>query len=91
MAMLAMGIQCVVMTAETNQPVSDVARATLKGCLHVGDVNDVKGADLVDAIRRRGFRTVFIGGGAPCQGNTSLSLSRKGLQDDRTQGADALV
>ena len=36
-------------------------------------------------LRRRKFTAIVIGGGSPCQGNSSLNLHRKGLQDPRSQ------
>eukprot|EP00435_Cladocopium_sp_Y103_P065673 s583_g27.t1 len=40
---------------------------------------------LYPLLRRRNIRGVIMGGGSPCQGNTSLNLGRKGLQDPRSQ------
>ena len=90
LAMLSMGIQCVVVTAESDEAVNAQACATLKGCVHLGSVDNVLGSDLVDAVRRRRFKSIFIGGGAPCQGNSSLNKHRTGLKDMRTQGAAAI-
>ena len=38
-----------------------------------------------EVLARRQFASIVIGGGSPCQGNTSLHAGRKGLQDEHSR------
>ena len=54
-------------------------------------VEDVRGYMFDKIIQRRDFRGIIIGGGSPCQGNTSLNRNRKGLQDPRSRQPEQLA
>ena len=53
--------------------------------VRVSQVESVKAVDFVPMLRRRKPRGVLLGGGSPCQGNSSLNLGRTGLEDPRSQ------
>jgi len=53
--------------------------------VHVPQVEQLTAAQFVPLLRRRAFRGVIMGGGSPCQGNSSLNLGRQGLADPRSQ------
>ena len=55
------------------------------GIVHMSRVEDFT-ADLVRlALAKKNFAAVLVGGGAPCQGNTSFNLHRRGWDDPRSQ------
>ena len=52
--------------------------------VHISRVEDIQVDALLPWIRRRKPRGILLGGGSPCQGNSSLNLSRQGLDDPRS-------
>ena len=42
-------------------------------------------------MKKRSIHAIVVGGGSPCQGNTSLNKSRKGLGDPRSLQPNELV
>ena len=89
LALLALGAQVIVVSAENNGEVDLVAHTSMPNTVHVDDVEKIVGQDLIAVIQRRNISTVLIGGGAPCQGNSELAgPTRKGVKDPRTIGAN---
>eukprot|EP00435_Cladocopium_sp_Y103_P039853 s1614_g10.t1 len=84
-ALLQLGLHFYGISAECDSIASEVARTNMPNLVHVDFVEELTAASFVPLLRRRGFRGVIMGGGSPCQGNTSLNLGRKGLQDPRSQ------
>ena len=71
LALLAMGAQIVLVTAEADRDLDQLVAHTIPNAVRLPDVKNIKGEDLIDAIRRRNFSVIWIGGGCPCQGNSS--------------------
>ena len=47
-------------------------------------VRAVRAQDFVPLLQRRTIRAILVGGGSPCQGNSSLNKRRQGLADPRS-------
>ena len=52
--------------------------------VHYDRVEDVSAKHFQGLLARRRPRAVILGGGSPCQGNSVLNKSRRGLSDDRS-------
>ena len=83
-ALLALGIRCVVISAELDADLRQAKQAAFANLVAVSDVAELSPEMLAKVMRRRSFAAVLVGGGSPCQGNSSLNLRRKGLDDDRS-------
>ena len=68
-----------------------MADATIDQMVHVPTVECVNAEMVRGLIKKRNILTVLVGGGSPCQGNTSLNKGRKGLADPRSQQPKQLV
>ena len=84
-ALLQMGLHFYGVAAECDEVASMVAQTNMTNLVHVPRVEDLSASIFVPLLQRRNFRGVIIGGGSPCQGNSSLNVSRQGLQDPRSQ------
>ena len=82
-ALLSLGVKFYVLAAESNPDVVKMADATIDQMVQVPTVRGL--------IKKRNILTVLVGGGSPCQGNTSLNKGRKGLADPRSQQPKELV
>ena len=49
----------------------------------IARVEDISASQFSAVIKRRSFSSILIGGGSPCQGNTSLNSRRQGMGDSR--------
>ena len=87
LALLALGAQVIVVSAEHDGEVSQVTSRTMPNAVQVEKVEHIRGADLIPVLKRRNVSVVLIGGGAPCQGNSGLNVNSRGMEDPRTQGA----
>jgi len=73
---------------------SDLRRAvdeSFGGVVHMEKVEDVKGSLFEKILARRDFKAIIVGGGSPCQGNSSLNKGRKGLRDPRSRQPEQLA
>ena len=68
-----------------------MADAAIDQVVHVSTVESVNAAMVHGLITRRNIQAIIVGGGSPCQGNTSLNKGRKGLADERSQQPNELV
>eukprot|EP00435_Cladocopium_sp_Y103_P038596 s1483_g10.t1 len=84
-ALLQMGLHFYGLAAECDAVASAVSAANMPNLVHVPNVEDLCASQFAALLRRRTFRGVILGGGSPCQGNTSLNLKRRGLGDPRSQ------
>ena len=84
LAFLAMGAQIVLVTAEDADGLDQLVAHIIPNAVRLSNVADVKGADMIAAIKRRNFSAIWIGGGCPCQANSSLNATRQGTNDQRT-------
>ena len=84
LALLALGARLYVLSAEC----AEVPRATLAqnfpSAVLVNDTSQLIAQDLRPFLARRKPSTIVIGGGSPCQGNSSLNTNRQGLGDPRS-------
>jgi len=85
LALLALGMRVIALAAESNEDARAVAEANLPGLIHVEWVEEVRAEDFSRVLERRSFLAIVVGGGSPCQGNSSLNRKRKNLQDPRSQ------
>eukprot|EP00435_Cladocopium_sp_Y103_P000858 s5581_g1.t1 len=84
-ALLQMGLHFYGIAAECDAIAAEVSHKNMPHLVHVPHVEDLTAAQFVPLLQRRQFRGVIMGGGSPCQGNTSLNLQRKGLRDPRSR------
>jgi hypothetical protein len=84
-AMASLGIRMIALTAEKEPTASACARYGFPSLVHVQKVEQVTGALFAKVIARRKFEGILLGGGSPCQGNSSLNPQREGLNDDRSR------
>ena len=52
--------------------------------IHVDSVEQLTGAQFAPVLAKRKFSAIIIGGGSPCQANSSLNLQRRSLGDARS-------
>lgn len=90
-ALLSLGVKFYVLAAESNPDVVKMADATIDQMVHVPTVECVNAEMFRGLIKKRSIQAILVGGGSPCQGNTSLNKGRKGLADPRSQQPKELV
>ena len=89
-AMLSLGVKIYVLAAEINPDVTKMAAASLDQAVHV-PAEELINARMVEGImKKRSIQAIVVGGGSPCQGNTSLNKSRE-LNDPRSLQPKELV
>ena len=84
LALLALGLRVIAIAAESNEDACAVALANLPGLIHIEWVEEVRASDVSRVLERRSFLAVLVGGGSPCQGNSTLNRKRKNLNDERS-------
>ena len=85
LALLSTGMHFYSLAAECDDTAHHCSQAVMPHVVRVSQVESVKAVDFVPMLRRRKPRGVLLGGGSPCQGNSSLNLGRTGLEDPRSQ------
>ena len=85
LALLSVGATFYAAAAETNPDARACAQASMPHIAHYPSVEALVAEDFRGLLTRRKPRAVILGGGSPCQGNSSLNKDRKGLQDVRSQ------
>lgn len=85
MALLQAGWHFYCLSAEMDEEAATVASQAMPNVVHISRVEDIQAQALVPFLRRRRVRGILVGGGSPCQGNSSLNKRRKGLDDPRSQ------
>jgi hypothetical protein len=83
--LLSMGVRFICLAAEENHDAVACVRRGFPDVVHIPRVEDVCVEMFVEVAKRRNLAGIILGGGAPCQGNSSLNLQRRGLADARTQ------
>ena len=84
-ALLALGVRCIAVSAEQDATILPSVQQHFPHVVHTETVESLKGEDFLPVLRRREFSAILLGGGSPCQGNSSLNLGRRGWQDTRSQ------
>ena len=90
-ALLSLGVKFYILAAEINPDVVKMADAPIDQMVHVPTVECVNAEMVRGPIKKRNILTILVGGGSPCQVNTSLNKGRKGLADPRSQQPKELV
>ena len=90
LALSALGARFVAVHMESDKRAAEAAAGIFPQVVHVSDVMLFDPKSLVPVLERRDFTAILIGGGAPCQGNCSLNVKRKGLGDQRTLDAQII-
>ncbi|OLP99622.1 hypothetical protein AK812_SmicGene17832 [Symbiodinium microadriaticum] len=88
-ALLALGLHFYAVAAECDPEAVACASEVMPSIVHVADVRDISVQSLLPMIGRRKLRGIIVGGGSPCQPNSSLNQKRRGLKDSR--GCEPLV
>ena len=83
--LLSLGVRCVCLSVEMDPHLREAQAAAFSGVVHLDMVEKVKGSMLNLVLAKRNFSAILVGGGAPCQANSSLNKNRKGWQDPRSR------
>ena len=84
-ALLSLGVRCIALLAEFESEARAVAEHNFPHAIHVDYVEDVCSHMVKAVIGRREFAGIIVGGGSPCQGNSSLNKRRQNWNDSRSQ------
>ena len=84
-ALLSLGVRCIALLAEVESEARAVAEHNFPHAIHVDYVEDVCSHMVKAVIGRREFAGIIVGGGSPCQGNSSLNKRRQNWNDSRSQ------
>ena len=84
MALLQCGFHFFAIAAEMDPVASELCAVNLPNIIHIPRVESLRAAALQPFLRRRQIRGIIMGGGSPCQANSSLNLGRQGLGDIRS-------
>ena len=85
LALLQCGFHFFAIAAEMDPIAAELCASNMPNVIHVPRVESITAEALRPFLRRRQVRGILMGGGSPCQGNSSLNLDRQGLQDERSQ------
>ena len=90
-ACLALGLRVVAVAVEQDPVAAVRAAQSFPNLISVQYVEDFRGSMLNAFLKRRSVEGVIIGGGSPCQGNSSLNRHRRGLGDTRSHQPSELI
>jgi hypothetical protein len=62
LALLALGVRCIVVAAESSLKVAHAARVNFPNIVHVESVEAIRAVDFIPVLRRRRFKGILIGG-----------------------------
>ena len=82
--LLQLGWHFYAASAEMDPMAAKVALDNMPNLVHVHRVEDLQAKDFLPFLRRRKIRGIVMGGGSPCQGNSSLNVNRRSLADPRS-------
>ena len=83
-SVLALGIRCIALSAEMDTTLHMALASAFPNLVMISRVEDITASQFSAVIKRRSFSSILIGGGSPCQGNTSLNSRRQGMGDSRS-------
>ena len=83
--LLSLGLHFHCIAAESDESAVQCARHCFPSVVHVPLVEHITVETIVPYLKRRQIRGIIIGGGSPCQPNSALNRSGKGLQDSRAR------
>ena len=83
-ALLALGIRCIALSAEMDINLHQALASAFPNLVMISKVEDISAEHFAAVIKRRDFSSILVGGGSPCQGNSSLNSSRQGMGDCRS-------
>ena len=89
--MLSLGVRFYVLAAESNPDVVKMADSSIDQIVHVSAVELIDAQMVEGIVKGRSIQAIVVGGGSPCQGNTSLNKNRRGLNDPRSLQPNQLV
>ena len=84
LTLLSMGMHFYCLAAESDPAARQAVAASMPNIIHLEDTAQVRAQDFKEFLVRRRPRGIVLGGGSPCQGNSSLNKLRKGLDDTRS-------
>ena len=84
MMLLQLGAHFYAASAEPDSDAVAVTQSNMPNIVHVARVEDLSAGMFRSFLQRRSCRGIILGGGSPCQGNSSLNAGRQGLDDPRS-------
>ncbi len=87
LALLSMGCVFYAVAAEEDTEATRCASACMPNIIHVQHVESMSPDMLASFLaRRQNLDAILVGGGSPCQPNSSQNTARRGLADPRAHG-----
>ena len=77
-------MRCIAISAECDPELRQAKKKLFANLVEIEQVEMIKGSMFERVLARRNFSAILVGGGSPCQGNSSLNLRRQGLGDERS-------
>ena len=84
LALLSLGINFIGVSAEPSSDAVACSKKCMPNLVHVDRVEQLDPSMFRSLLNSKTFEGVILGGGSPCQGNSSLNPGRLGLQDPRS-------
>ena len=89
-ACLSLGLRVYAVAIEQDPIAAERTARRFPNVISLQLVEEFHGCMLRDFLKRRTVEGVIVGGGSPCQGNSSLNRHRRGLMDPRSQQPEEL-
>ena len=86
-----MWVQFIGLAAEQNDYARYVTSKNFPEVIHTVDVGKVRAAWFQPLLQKRDIKAIIVGGGSPCQGNSSLNRRRRHLLDPRSRQPEFLA
>ena len=83
MALFLLGAQFIAVHVECEEDARTCSHRSFPHAVHIRYAQQVRGYLFSAVLERRNFCAVIVGGGSPCQPNSWLNKSRKGIGDPR--------
>ena len=85
LALFSMGVHFILLSCDSDPVAAACLKANFPAAVHFSNVKKLTGRVFQKVLAKREFAAVLVGGGSPCQGNTSLNRHAKCLDDPRPQ------
>ncbi|CAE6920920.1 aspC [Symbiodinium sp. CCMP2592] len=83
-ACMSLGLRVYAISVEQDHLAAERTARSFPNVISLQFVEDFRGSMIRGFLKRRSVEGVIVGGGSPCQGNSSLNRHRRGLGDSRS-------